>query len=94
VFKLTQRYTFREIMAAGAKLLYYRPDSTWFRPEAKAHWVLLLFDPVDNGDGGVVREFTRYGCRGRYWECSSIGRLRYCHEPARTVFADVIARLT
>jgi hypothetical protein len=53
--------------------------------------VLLMHYEANNGDGGVVLVFERHH---RRWTLQEMSRLRYCHEPARTVFADKLAALT
>jgi hypothetical protein len=82
MYRIDRSYAHRKLMRAGAKIVYHRPPREY---AGIPHWVLLIHDDCENGDGGVVYHFVR---KRRKWQCYGFGRLRYCGELERLTFAD------
>lgn len=76
-FQIDRRFPHNVIKRAGGKLYFQRQGET--------RWLMFVHDDCDNGDGGVVYRFYR---KRRGWKCYGFGRLRYCGQPERTIFAD------
>lgn len=86
-FVIGKRYGHRKLMRSGARLIYDSgPAPALSRAVGhRPNWRLFVLDPCENGDGGILFEFTR---KRRSWICQSWERLRYCGNPGRELFAD------
>jgi hypothetical protein len=93
-FYIDDLYAHRRIKRAGGRLLYYRSKPpVVLRGEAKAYpsyWVMVVHQPADNGDGGVLYTFDRKGSK---WRCTGMGRFRQSEPRIRNLFPELVAQL-